>query len=654
MFSKLRGFHPFLSTVILAVVGFLTPNFCYGESINTAEIITQKPLFDEHTPINNYNNNDSDKFINAQLNQSTSLVVEEFSNMFDSPNIQRLRAKVSPIPQNSPLNITNIQKKSPVNITNSQPSFNITNQGNIQLPIPTIQVENSDNESEEDQSTGQITNVFQFSDVKETDWAFKALKHLIERYQCLVGYPNTTFRGNQSLTRYEFAAGLNSCIQTLEKLIIIDKSNFVTIEDLQKVRKLQEEFTPELEVIRERLTKLEDKTSGLEGSKFSTTTKIFGQTIFGVQGRSSGKINIAGFCFKCSDNDQINVISNTQLTLFTQFSPTSILITGLQIGTGDTGTPRLTNDVAIGYEGNSQNNVNLSDLTYRQLINNNFAVIVGPTGINPVNVFRGTNRIESAGFGPLSRLSQRNPIINIGNGSAGVGFDWQIGTNFSLQALYSISGGNDANLGGLFGGTRAKNTTGVQVVWSPSDQLDIAFQYLNSYSPDGFLGTGVGDDQLALPNNLSFLVPLQTNAFGTTLEWRVNPNFSVGGWVGYTTSSIPGESGTVETINWMSFLSFPNLFGRGNLGGVFIGQPPKIINSNFNQGRNVPSFITNGDFTAQSGGQPDSTLNIEVFYRWRLEDNIALTPGFIVILNPRHNAANDNIIIGVMRTTFSF
>jgi S-layer homology domain len=55
----------------------------------------------------------------------------------------------------------------------------------------------------------QITTVSQLSDIKPTDWAFQALQSLVERYGCIAGYPDKTYRGNRALTRYEFAAGLN-------------------------------------------------------------------------------------------------------------------------------------------------------------------------------------------------------------------------------------------------------------------------------------------------------------------------------------------------------------------------------------------------------------------------------------------------------------
>ena len=68
-------------------------------------------------------------------------------------------------------------------------------------------------------SLNQITNVSSLRDVSPKDWAFEALRSLVERYGCIVGYPDSTFRGNRALSRYEFAAGLNACMQQMERLL---------------------------------------------------------------------------------------------------------------------------------------------------------------------------------------------------------------------------------------------------------------------------------------------------------------------------------------------------------------------------------------------------------------------------------------------------
>ncbi|MDX2228431.1 MAG: iron uptake porin [Leptolyngbyaceae cyanobacterium bins.349] len=495
----------------------------------------------------------------------------------------------------------------------------------------------------------QVTSVSQLTDVKPTDWAFQALQSLVERYGCIVGYPDKTYRGNRAITRYEFAAGLNACLDKIQELIAAATADFVKKEDLESVKRLQEEFAAELAALRGRIETLDVRTATLEKQQFSTTTKLFGQVVFGVQGRTQNQSDLFprdGVQDADDPGTEINAITNVQLSLLTQFNPRSLLLTGLQAGAGST-RPFLSNNVRLGYEGDTGGSLVVSDLTYRQLIGDRFALVVGAEGVNAVNVFRGANRIESAGFGPLSAFAQRNPIINLGAGRAGVGFDWQLGSRISLQGVYSAGGSPNSPEAkqGLFNG---RNTVGAQLTIAPTRSLDIALNYLHAYSPGsflGFLGTGIGDDQVTFG-------PTRTHAVGGTISWRISRNFTLGGWAGYTSTAIPGFSGIVETINWMAFLNFPDLFGRGNLGAIYVGQPPKIFSSDLPTGANLPDILNGG--IGAPGGQPSTTTHVEAFYRLRISDNIAVTPGVILIFNSRNTADNDPIAIGAIRTTFTF
>jgi hypothetical protein len=518
-----------------------------------------------------------------------------------------------------------------------------------------INVATLDPEAPEEASNGmaQVTSVSQLSDVQPTDWAFQSLQSLVERYGCIAGYPDGTYRGNRALTRYEFAAGVNSCLDRINELITAGTDELVQKEDLATLQRLQEEFSAELATLRGRTDALEARTAELEANQFSTTTKLFGQAIFGVQGRTENTADffpVDGVKDTKDPATNINLINNVQLSLFTQLSNRSILLTGLAAGNGST-APRLSNDTKLGYELDTDNQFVLSDLTFRHLIGNNFAVVAGPVGVNAVNVFRGANRVESSGQGPISAFAQRNPIISIGNGTGGAGFDWQIASRLSLQGVYSASDPADPNDAGLFGSRRSATTTGVQLTASPTDTIDLALHYLNSYNPSGSgfagsLGLGVGDDQVTIGSGL------KTDAFGATVAWRATPGITVGGWGGFTNSRIPNRDGNVETTNWMAFLNFPDLFGEGNLGGIYVGQPPKITESDLPAGQNIPNLLAGGLGT--EGEQPGTTTHLEVFYRYRISDNITLTPGFMVLFNPGNAPESDTVGIGALRTTFTF
>jgi len=84
-------------------------------------------------------------------------------------------------------------------------------------------------------------------------------------------------------------------------------------------------------------------------------------------------------------------------------------------------------------------------------------------------------------------------------------------------------------------------------------------------------------------------------------------------------------------------MAFRDLGKEGNALGVIFGMPPRV------RGNDVASRI-----------DLDISYRVEGFYRYKLTDNITITPGFFVIFNPEHNDAKDTIYVGTFLTTFTF
>ena len=95
-------------------------------------------------------------------------------------------------------------------------------------------------------SQNQVTSVNQFTDVRPTDWAYQALSNLVEKYGCVAGYPNGTYKGGQAMTRFEAAALLNACLDRVTEVA----------DELQR---LMDEFKKELAVLRGRVDGLEKR-----------------------------------------------------------------------------------------------------------------------------------------------------------------------------------------------------------------------------------------------------------------------------------------------------------------------------------------------------------------------------------------------------------
>ena len=129
-----------------------------------------------------------------------------------------------------------------------------------------IQLYSGDNngESSTDAAMEQVTNVTQLRDVSPGDWAFEALRSLVERYGCIAGYPDGTYRGNRAMSRYEFAAGLNACLQQVERLIASSTADFVTRGDLETLQRLVQEFQTELTTLGTRVDALDGRVAFLE------------------------------------------------------------------------------------------------------------------------------------------------------------------------------------------------------------------------------------------------------------------------------------------------------------------------------------------------------------------------------------------------------
>lgn len=517
----------------------------------------------------------------------------------------------------------------------------------IAIPVST------DDPSLFEDEMAQVRSVSQLRDVQPTDWAFGELQSLVERYGCIAGYPQGIYGAKRALSRYEFAAALSACLNRIKELMETASINSTSQEDLITLQKLPADFTAELKTLQNQVDNLEAKTTQIQTNQFSTTTKLSGLSIVGIQGRTLNRADIAPRDGKKDTKDlgtNTNVINLNLLFLTTQLSPRSYLFTSLLAASGST-APKLSNNIALSYEYPTNNQLIVGDLNYHWLVTDNLAVMLGTEGVSMVTAFRGPNRFESAATGPLSWFAQRNPVLDIGFGKGGIAFDWQFAKRASLQAIYSSNTpGNPRKRNGLFDG---HTTMGVQLLLTPTDVFDVSLYYVNNYSSDGCLLSFAGDDCLTVKNPATGKSePLQTNAIGSSVNWQISGRMTLGGWFGYTNSYIPGKSGTVETTNYMVYLNFPDLFGKGNLGGIYFGQPPKIVSSNLPVGNNIPDFIDTG--LGRPGSQPGRTNHLEVFYRFRVSDNINITPGIIHLWESDRSSNNDPITIGILRTSFSF
>jgi hypothetical protein len=489
-----------------------------------------------------------------------------------------------------------------------------------------------------------VTSVSQLSDVRPTDWAFTALQSLVERYGCIAGYPDSTFRGRQATSRFEFAAGLNACLDKINEIISAGLADKVSKEDLATLQKLQEEFAAELATLRGRVDALDAKTAKLEAQQFSTTTKLSGEAIMSVQGASGNS--------GTPSSSNVFVSSRVRLDLNTSFTGSDLLKTRLEVGNG--GTTNIPGVFGAGSTtGTAGVSSNIGFQTYGQDytgLGSNFVLAklrydfnLGDARISLGPVMHAYDHIDTNSFANneavdfASTFFINNPLMVLVNGQtggAGAAFDWNVGKSaFTVRGLYLAGNASSPTAlaatntnAGLFGDAYQATA---ELEFAPKNDagekpLAIKLQYTNG-----------------AVNNANI------NAGGVNVEWKFAKGIAIFGRYGFGTIDnrgvVPGAytstlftggnvptAGNLSPQTWMAGFAFPDLFKEGAMAAVAVGQPF------------IDRFVGNATQT-----------NLELFYNFPVTNNIRITPDVQFIFNP-NNTTGSTIFVGTLRTVFSF
>jgi hypothetical protein len=509
----------------------------------------------------------------------------------------------------------------------------------------------------------QVTNVSQLSDVRPTDWAYEALRSLVERYGCIAGYPDGTFRGNRAMTRYEFAAGLNACLQQIERQLG-QTGDFASRADLETLQRLVDEFRTELATLGTRVDQLEGRVAFLEDHQFSTTTKLAGEAIFAL-----------------TDEFNQDVSNNTvfqdrvRLTFNTSFTGRDRLVTRLAAGNANIFNSSTTNPFEliegqqtfnIGNTGN--NNVTLDWLAYYFNFGSSKVYLAATGGIHSDYAPTLNPYFEDydGGNGALSTFASESPIYRIGGGaggaiSFGVGplqsilgpstltVGYLAGANSDIAGTRSF-GANDPNeKSGLFDGDYAALA---QLNFNLGDRIGIGATYVHGYHNTNtaifdagagsfpVVGSGFANvpglaTRAALP-----VTPVVSNSYGLQAAFRLSENISISGFGAFTKAILLGQ-GTGDIWTYGGGVAFSDFGKPGSVLGLFAGVEPTL--------RGLSTGIRpTGGFTR------DNVWHFEGFYKYKLNENISVTPGVIWVTAPGQNSNNDDAIIGTLRTTFTF
>jgi len=526
----------------------------------------------------------------------------------------------------------------------------------------------------------QVTDVNQLRDVEPTAWAYEALKSLVERYGCIVGYPDRTFRGNRTLSRWEFAAGLNACMNTVERLL--QENVAVLREDLDKLKRLAQDFEAELAAMGVRIDNLESRVSYLEDHQFSTTTKLFGVATMYVAGAAGDRTATSNIITDqgiktlrpaAQIQRQATLQYSSLLSLTTSFSGTDSLSVDLWTSNltpfsssiaGFTPNVTGTNMSRLSFDAPPYNNsLAIADLIYKFRPFENLSVFIDAVG-GEVSGELLTSTQPFSTFAPytvsISRFGRFDPIYYQTLARPGIAANYKFNDQLSFGAGFygDFDSGNPQT--GFFNGG---NAAIAQLAYFPTDTLGMTLVYVRSYNPAG-PGVAVSGQTGSLyadqPFGTSFIPPgtfgnsgpapasIATSADHATFGfgWRALPELAFTGDIGFAFAHAEqanpafnvnrGDSATI--FEWNFGLSLIDLFGQGNVGSLMVGNPYRVISQ------------------GSSGLRPegDTAWHIEAAYKYNLNNNISVQPGFLVVIHPENNNSNPPIWIWQLKTSYFF
>ena len=458
----------------------------------------------------------------------------------------------------------------------------------IAADATTTQVSNFDEDSVQ---LAQITSVSELTDVLPSDWAFQALQSLVENYGCIQGYPDRTFRGQRSMTRFEFAAGLNSCLDVIATLIA---QSGIDPEDLATIRRLQEEFQAELATLRGRVDALEAQTDILEAQQFSTTTKLRGQADFHI---------VTPFDI-VEGETSTSVAARARLNFDSSFTGDDRLRIRLQGGSGNAIVPDVLGGLANA--GGNNYNVTIDDFYYSFPVGSRIKVTVSPRGLSGSDWVTSTILpYDGPAVADASSPQFYGRFGSTSNG-AGLGININFTDNIALDLGYTAgnTGATNPNVG-LF--AAANQSYIAQLNFLPDGFLNAAVTYLHSDGRNAGVPGGIGaTDTFAGLVNLNF------------------GGFFIAGHGAFATFT------GGDDFSWTAGLGFNDFLVEGSKFGIYGGQLPSA------------NLIADNPFL------------VEGYYEIPFNEFLTLTPA-LIYGNLGINGAPDNTgFWGALRTTFRF
>ena len=466
-----------------------------------------------------------------------------------------------------------------------------------------INLEDMNSYATSSKSAGFTNN---YLNVQPGDWAHQSIKDLANSRGCDVNV------SDKSLTRFEAAAIINSCLGDVAEVTNIERS-------------LIDEFSSELALLRGRVDGIEARMNEFEAGSFSDTTTLDGKAVFLI-GAVDGNDDLDD-----GDTERTSAAYVYQMNLNTSFTGDDNLYVRLKSGAGWSNfmsKPGNYNNEA--YSG-TENALAVDKIWYTLPLGDKVTATIGP-------------RIENYYMLAASPSVYKPKVLKAfrfgGHGAAfgaststGLGLKYEADNGFASSITVNSKGAQgtngfltkqDENKINVMAAYTADNYHLSATYTTQSNNWD-AWHYFSTDSIDGDTTPGFDADGWAIR---AWVRPDET---GTAI-----PSVSVG----YDTLSFAGTgaaNGYTEAEGYSVAFNWSDMFQADDTIGIAIGQPMRGTKNTTASTKDSTPFLW------------------EAYYSFRPNDSIEVTPGIFGGSDVRGvSDKQDDIFGAVLSTTFRF
>ena len=453
-----------------------------------------------------------------------------------------------------------------------------------------INLEDMNSYSNSSKSTGFTNN---YLNVQPGDWAHQSIKDLVNSRGCDVNV------SDKSLTRFEAAAIVNSCLGNVAEVTNVERS-------------LIDEFSSEIALLRGRIDGIEARMNEFEAGTFSSTTTLDGKAVF-VLGAVDGNGDLDE-----GDTEAVSAAYVYQMNLNTSFTGDDNLYVRLKTSDGFenfTSKPGNYHNEA----GSHGSVVNVDKIWYTFPLGDNFTATIGPK-IENYYMLAASPSVYKPKVLKAFRFGGHGAAFGAST-STGVGLKFVADNGFASSITVNSKGAQGTN---GFLTEQDENKVNVMAAYT-ADNFHLSATYTtqsNDWDAWHYFSTDkIDGDNDFDADGWALRAWFRPDETGTAV-----PSVSVG----YDTLSFTNNANGYDDVNGYSVaFNWSDMFQADDVIGIALGQPI-------------------------SGDDTDPFL-WEAYYSFRPNDSIEITPGIFGGQDVRGVADKEDDLFGaVLTTTFKF